>query len=397
MKTCNSLLFTQILLLSTLWHQSIGFVHYHPRSISRRIRHFPNLLSEKNLINTQQNNNGNNNTLVDNTPIQQITILAFDGTVANTSSWRSNLAIDVAYSTWPKELSTGEMGVYQFDDPSTDRTWIVNKLNALMQHLLSDQNGMDNVDAVLLTRLLMEEQLLDRGRSTGKTGKYASKFHPRQNLELLQDNDDSDDYDDDGDDCDDKITQISNTINNQGSRPLTVGEITANWVNGASLRDTVRVKYNVDRKDPIPIIKQKMEERIEMGGLSEWKLPYIQPRIANYLQNSLKVSTVFIMVGSAHHLETAKQSLEKVSIVSDTITLDDIGPLLREGYDKENDLGVILVAPGGGNRGHVGILQNIIMSSSDSMLSSIHFIHPIVKTLQESKVLFGDNRYDCMN
>ena len=43
--------------------------------------------------------------------------------------------------------------------------------------------------------------------------------------------------------------------NPNNSRPLTVGEIAANW---EDLKDTLRIKYNVDKKDPFPIIRQKI-------------------------------------------------------------------------------------------------------------------------------------------
>ena len=67
---------------------------------------------------------------------------------------------------------------------------------------------------------------------------------------------------------------------------------------------------------------------------------------------------------------------------------------------KEEQNGrIYLISPGDGDRGHIGLLQQIIMStttsttsSNNSRTTSIHFIHPIVKILEQSRVLFGDNR-----
>lgn len=189
---------------------------------------------------TTQNDNKKRNSAKEG---KDIIILSFDGVVADTSSWRSNLAIDAAYSTWPNELNSSDLDDYNLDVDNADRLWVVNKLNALMQVMLSDQNGMTNCDAVLLTRLLLEEQLLDGGRSVGKRGKYASQFHPSTASSNKHGS-----------------SSDRNSGSSQGSRPLTVGEIAVNWVDGACLRDTVRVKYNVDGKDPIPIIEQNICE-----------------------------------------------------------------------------------------------------------------------------------------
>lgn len=303
-----------------------------------------------------------------------IVLLSFDGTVAETSTWRSNMAIDVAYSIWPNEMNTDGMQSYQLDDPNTDRSWIINKIKALMQHLLSDQNGMTNCDAVLLVRLLMEEQLLDQGRSVGKTGKYASKFHPKSISDI-------DDFPSKG------------IGSNQGSRPLTVGEIAANWNNGACLRETVRVKYNVNRKDPIPIINKRIIEFMEMQEYT-CILPIVHENIFKWMEQCRK-TLFFVMVGHESHLQVAKKSLEQTSISIEIISVDEVQNILGQlkKSTNENDGRIFLIAPGNGDRGHVGILQQIIMSANSNEATYVQFIHPIVETLKTSRVLYGDNRY----
>ena len=164
----------------------------------------------------------------------EIFVLSFDGTIANTAEWRSNIAIDVACKIWPhlKEYIGPKSGEENYQE----REWLVNKMIALSHAMQSDNDGMMGCDSVLLARLLLEEQLLDEGRSVGKTGKYGSKFHPSSS----------------------SIGEVARDRGrySPGSRPLTVGEISANWSDGACLRETTRIKYNIDRKDPLPIIKE---------------------------------------------------------------------------------------------------------------------------------------------
>jgi len=170
-------------------------------------------------------------------------VLSYDGVIADTKQWRSNLAISAALNTWPQLAQNNLIG----DTGDQNREWIINKLSALSDVTLSGEDGMMGCDAVLLARVLLEEQLLDEGRSNGCRGKYGSKFHPSS----------------DSEDEEHQQNQQDEGGSVQGSRPLTVGEITANWIDGACLKDTVRIKYNVDRKDPIPIIREEIKAILE--------------------------------------------------------------------------------------------------------------------------------------
>ncbi len=338
-----------------------------------------------------------NDTLQSTKSSKNIILIAYDGAVANTSTFRSNLAIQTAYSTWKDDPILSK---YNLNNPSTDRTWVVNKLNALMQHLLTDQNGLTNCDAVLLTRLILEEQLLDNGRSVGKSGKYASKFHPTSTATSFSE----EDVVDDSGDGDGYVGG-----SNQGSRPLTVGEIEVNWSKGACLRDTVRVKYNIDRKDPIPIITENICNILSTAAFTiadenddddneltdnihpkAMEVPNLHEEIINaFITQKENDCDVYIMVGHESHLPIAQRSLEQKSIpYRITHSSDDETMASKSSTDNE-DNSVYLVAPGEGGRDHIGILQQMIMSSETE--SSIHFIHPIVEKLQQAKVLYGDN------
>lgn len=148
---------------------------------------------------------------------EDIFLLSIDGTLASSTTSKSWMAVCAALKVWPALHSTFEtlgMNPDAFDvydcthnsielDESCE--WLIQKLSALAsisQHGNSP-DAMLGCDAVLLSRLLLEEQLLDGGRSNGRGGKYGGKFHPST----------SDDDVDTGE------------RSNVGSRPLTVGEL----------------------------------------------------------------------------------------------------------------------------------------------------------------------------
>ncbi|KAL9180220.1 hypothetical protein ACHAXT_008190 [Thalassiosira profunda] len=147
----------------------------------------------------------------------------------------NNLALDC-------NDAKGDGGAYE---------WLVQKLSALssVTQQGDDPDAMLGSDAVLLARLLLEEQLLDGGRSNGRGGKYGGVYHPS--------------------------TERREGSSNVGSRPLTVGEIYANW---SELRDVTRMKYpameesaegSLKRQDPLPKIRQQLRELYSAAGQKE--------------------------------------------------------------------------------------------------------------------------------
>jgi len=291
-----------------------------------------------------------------------ILVLSYDGVIANTDRWRANLAIDVTLITWPHLHEHVE---------NTGTDWLINKVSALLPVTLSGENGMVGCDAVLLTRLLIEEQLLDRGKSDGCRGKYASKFHPSGVSGSFSSGR--------GSDGEEEEEEGGNS-----SRPLTVGEISANWIDGACLRDTVRVKYNIDKKDPIPIIKQKIKDYLMGYDDDNDDIPKVYPLISEALLGCK--TPVFILAGDKSHISTIISSLSQTNIPVQSIEWDN---------DESITLfcaksGIIIVPPGEGGRGHQGILQQILISVNRG--SFVNFIHSDVVTLKQTKRLFGDNR-----
>lgn len=165
----------------------------------------------------------------------------FDGTSKSSTERMSHEAFCVA---------SKEGFRYKYDNHKQNE-WLLQKLSALssITQQGNDPDAMLGCDEVLMVRLLLEEQLLDGGRSNGRGGKYGGKFHPSTT----------------------SPSSLSSSADGQGksfvgSRPLTVGELYANW---SELRDVTRMKYPVIDKDsngkakqldPLPYIRQYLRE-----------------------------------------------------------------------------------------------------------------------------------------
>lgn len=158
-----------------------------------------------------------------------VTCISWDGVVSDTANWRMEQGIEAALGVWPFLVGdNNSCGV----DGIGDSAWLRNKIRAVAPYL----GGLEcnqSAEYALLVRLLLEEQQLDP--SVGKKGKYASKFHPQGP----------------------KAIAIPSA---RSSRPLTVGEIQANWIE--YLLDTVLVKYAVDNKNPVPILQEFIDHLV---------------------------------------------------------------------------------------------------------------------------------------
>jgi len=144
--------------------------------------------------------------------------------------------------------------------------WLLRKLTALASITQggNDADAMLGCDAVLLARLLLEEQLLDGGRSNGRGGKYGGKFHPSTST---TDDDERPSPGGEGRGRRGRSAAVG------GSRPLTVGELHANW---PELRDVARIRYPFVREssdgrwqDPLPHIRRRVRE-IHSSASRHW-------------------------------------------------------------------------------------------------------------------------------
>lgn len=176
--------------------------------------------------------------------------------IAPTAQTHAKLAILAALRTWPHLKENPVARVACNDNVNDDNNnWLMNKMMALSHLHMPSSMGCERV---LLARMLLEEQQLDEQRSVGKRGKYASKFHPSTSY-------DTDTNNNNNNNSKGRHTR-SNTI---GSRPLTVGEISVNWSEGACLLDTLSVRYHVNNgQNPMPIIRECLQELISSSSSS---------------------------------------------------------------------------------------------------------------------------------
>jgi len=265
-------------------------------------------------------------------------ILSFDGVVANTAPTRASIAIEAALQTWPQLQEN--IAVQQ----TSDLSWLNNKIQALLHVTESSNEGLMGCEAVILARMLIEEQMLDEGRSIGKSGKYASKFHPTSENE--------------------NIVNENKRRNKSGSRPLTVGEIAANWE--ANLVDSLFVKYNVNGKSPLPKIRKHLVQLVQKAKQAP---PPLIPQVAEALTST--ESKVYIIVTHPSQLELAKASLSTTFL-----------------SDEENQK-IILVPPKNDYESQDDMIERLISSEKEG--SSIFVVQSVLKSLVRAKRLLGDD------
>jgi hypothetical protein len=216
----------------------------------------------ENPFNIHHYNNNTKKTLPTN--CRDYIIVSFDGVLADTSRQQAMFTLEVALRIWPHLqglLRGGNYKIHTIAPTSSVLTieeeedgWLLNKMVACA-HVTRDHthDGMLGCDDVLLARLLIEEQqLVEKKTSSLGKGKYASKFHPKVNQNQKDDDPVG------GDDDSSSTTESSKRNGHSRSRPLTVGEICANWNTGGHLRDTLRTRYNIGGKDPIPRIREEI-------------------------------------------------------------------------------------------------------------------------------------------
>lgn len=149
----------------------------------------------------------------------RILYISWERSLVNTVRYRSECALAAARKLWP----------FLYDTFCDDTDWLFAKLQAI-HHVLDGP-----AEYGLAVRCILEEQILDGGNSNGKTGKYASLYHPTEGL--------------------------GSSTSLTGSRPLTVGEITAHWKD--DLRDTLRFRYGPpDPLESLVMATQDVTEQV---------------------------------------------------------------------------------------------------------------------------------------
>ena len=278
-------------------------------------------------------------------------IVSYDGAIANNARARCRVCLSVALAIWP-DLST----------ENESFSWALNKMEALVPAMSND--GTDRkglsvmVDLVMLARLILEEQQLDDGRNSGRGGKYGSKYHPQQQEQMPTSS------------VEEAKDGSSKSV--VGSRPLTVGEIAANWLDGGCLRDTIRVKYSIDKKDPFPIIRRAVEECCsDSDDLVTKTSPNISPGPNLQLLSLLKKAGEAVIV-----LDHECRKSEALTVVKDTFT---------------SSMPHQIVAPSVGEESELDIIRSLIAKIDDDcgVSKRICIIHNSLSLLERLKTIFG--------
>ena len=306
-------------------------------------------------------------------------IYSIDGTLASMTEYKSKTAIRAALEVWPSLLSVvEELGMKPFDnaDSSDDYSWLIQKLGALssVTQQGDSPDEMLGCDEVLLTRMMLEEQLLDDGRSGGRGGKYGGKFHPG------------------------KSTSTSSDKPKVGSRPLTVGEIFANW---QELRYVTHNKYpclkqNQDGKvslsDPLPEIRRVLRKLYseEEREITNW-YPFASDILGN--RNSHNV----LLMGNEASLGLMLSSLEQLLGDAIQVTVTDSTRAWTEikQQQTEDQHSLLIVVPDTETEEpQSDLIQRIITSAAseeDNVNRNIYVAHGSLDVLKKCKDFLGED------
>ena len=330
-------------------------------------------------------------------------LLSIDGTLTSTCRSRSWMAISVALRVWPQlqlnmealginhETFSWEHNVDRKCDSSEEEEsyeWLLQKLSALssITQQGNSQDAMMGCDAVLLAlRLLIEEQQLDGGRSNGRGGKYGGKFHPSS-------------------------TSSSNPVatgerSTVGSRPLTVGEIYANWY---ELRDVTRMKYPfigdtpegvLKVQDPLPKIQHCLKEFYSMAqqnGTESKILPSWQPlaydTLFDHSTNGPRQNTM-LLLGHESQIPMALKTLSLLGELDVEVTTSNKAwKLLTDNSADRSSLLLVVPEKEETQSKMIEKLTTDINANSDTDHErNVFVMHSSLEVLKQCKSFLGDD------
>lgn len=211
-----------------------------------------------------------------------ICCISWDGCLADTVPWRTSCAIHRALAVWPCLHDTFRISKEEEEDDTTT-AWLYNKMAAIA-HVLDPYNY--DTEYAVAVRLLMEEQVLDGGCSNGSKGKYASLYHPQTPDEEEQ-------------------TVQRRRRQRRGTRPLTVGEIVANW--NDDLRETLLWRYGD------PMVTTRTEQRPSRPSHSTTN-GHNTPSLTYPELLSSSNQMVIVVVPQESDLQVASESLERAGV-----------------------------------------------------------------------------------
>lgn len=258
---------------------------------------------------------------------QEFFVIDWDGCVADARDWRIQAALTITKEVWPHLDLDLDVAApppvnanYTTNHLENKNQWLINKLKALSHIFYSpDPQFSLTCEYALATRLLVEEQALDEGRSNGRTGKYSSRYHPQQLQPPPSSSSTTSEPQSSSSSSSSSIERRRQSSPSSGSRPLTVGEIAANWGNGGMLRDTLVTRYHVRYHNPMPELQAALDRYL--AKTRHWDspnttAPHTPPRLLPDLQYLLqdwhknrRRAVILLWVSHPSDLPAAMESL----------------------------------------------------------------------------------------
>lgn len=278
----------------------------------------------------------------------------WEGCLVETVDWRIETGMKVACDLWPHCSDLLEQTRTAEEQADAQSFWLSNKL-AACQHVLQETRDMSVAGAyALATRMFLEEQELDQGRSTGRGGKYGSLFHPQTD------------------------SGNANRRTQNGSRPLTVGEVIANWCDGAVLCETLPAKY----KCPPDKLQQAVDKQQPMADIAGGIKVYED--VADTLAQTANDSTKRMLVTVSHavDLAAAEERLRDTfeSLACKVVVASDVNHALQS-----DDAAIVLLAK---SRFTIGeILEDASSNEKDCI---VHVVESSWRALEQEVPLFED-------
>jgi len=301
----------------------------------------------------------------------------WEGCVADTVDWRIQTGMNVALQLWPgcralllpEQQPQTDHDSDAADDSNEIPVWLSNKLVAC-QNVLQETTPDVPVAAAyaLAIRMFLEEQALDQGRSTGSRGKYGSQFHPRGERQSRNRN------------------RSSSSSSRNSSRPLTVGEVAANWCDGAVLRETLPAKYRC----PPSVLEQAVQEQQAKSGTRDGENVQVHTDVAETLVQAATDPSKRIIVTVSHgaDLVAAETCLRAAfdSLGCNLVVVSNMEQALRSNCNS-----IALLVKSDDSVADVLLQCARTANQEEDEQCTVHVVESSWQALQREIPLFGDD------
>jgi hypothetical protein len=203
---------------------------------------------------------------------------------------------------------------------------------------------------------------LDGGQSSGKSGKYASRYHPQDQQQPTDEQ------------YDRKARRPR--LEGRTSRPLTVGELSANWSEGGMIRDAIQMRYHSNYQDPVPRLQEAIDSLVSTSSEYDSK-PTIYSSICEAVRACKdKRRRLIVTVPHSSDVSAAKASLQEAAIDY------QLANCVREALETDDSSVSLLVQCQATTR------REIVKESPVG--STVYMIDSSWRGLHDETALFGD-------